>query len=140
MRNKIVTDNSGATIVEFAILAPIIIGLMLGVLQIGLGMQSYSAMRGVASDSARYATIEYQKEVVVANSAIETWAESRAAGAPYLLQSNFNAAVSDAGTQRVDGATEKTITVTYTPQLILPFMGWVNPTLTFSRPIFLLQP
>ncbi len=140
MRNKIVTDNSGATIVEFAIFAPIIIGLMLGVLQIGLGMQSYSAMRGVASDSARYATIEYQKEVVVANSAIETWAESRAAGAPYLLQSNFNAAVSDAGTQRVDGATEKTITVTYTPQLILPFMGWVNPTLTFSRPIFLLQP
>ena len=134
-------DERGATIVEFALLAPLILGLLLGVVQISLSAQSYNAMRSIASDTARYAVVELQKENTTLNdAALKAYAESRASSALYNLDSGFTASVANATNQRVTGATEKTITVTYTAPAVLPFLGWLNPTMTFSRPIFLLQP
>lgn len=139
--HRLARQESGATIVEFALLSPLILGLILGVIQVSLAAQSYSAMRSVSSDTARYAVVEMQKEsATLTDVGLETYAENLAKGSAYNLNNGFQADVANASVQRVAGATEKTITVTYTPPAVLPFLNWVNPTLTFSRPIFLLQP
>lgn len=132
-------DQRGSTIIEFALLAPVMFGMMFGVIQVGLSMQSYNAMRNVSSETARYALVEYMKKNEIANTAIETQAETIASGAPYLMLDNFEATVTDAATQRVDGAHEKTLTVTYTPPNVLPFFNWASTQLSFSRPIFVID-
>jgi Flp pilus assembly protein TadG len=137
--NRLRRDTAGAAVIEFAILAPAIIGLMLGVLQIGLSMQAQNAMRGVASDTARYAVVEYMKKNEVTNATIQTRAETIGEGAPYLLQDSFTAVVTDAATQRVDGAFEKTLTLTYTPPNVLPLFNFASQEMTFARPIFLID-
>lgn len=132
-------DNSGATVIEFAIIAPAVIGLMLGVLQIGLSMQAQNAMRSVASDTARYAVVEYMNKNEVTNAVIATQAETIGESAPYLLQDSFTAVVADAATQRVDGAFEKTLTLTYTPPNVLPLFDFASQEMSFERPIFLID-
>lgn len=132
-------DRRGTTVIEFALLAPVLFGLIFGVIQIGLSMQAYNAMRSVSSEAARYAVIEYMKQNEVANDAIETQTELIGRSSPYLLANNFQATVTDAATQRVSGAIEKTLTVTYTPPNVLPFFDWVSPELSFTRPIFVID-
>ena len=132
-------DKSGAAVIEFAIIAPAVIGLMLGVLQIGLSMQAQNAMRGIASDTARYAVVEYMNRNVVTNATIKNQAEAIGESAPYLLQDSFTAVVVDAATQRVDGAFEKTLTLTYTPPNVLPLFEFASQEMVFERPIFLID-
>ena len=142
MRNikHIVRNDDGATIIEFAILGPIVLGLMIAVLQLGMAMQSYNAVRSVTAETARFALVEYQKGNTPDNAAIRTTALGLADGAPYLLiPQNLTISVSDAGVQRVDRAKELTVNVSYRVPNILPFFEWAGPTVTHERPIFLLD-
>jgi len=133
-------DQAGSTLVEFAILAPVIIGMIFGVIQIGTSMQSYNAMRSITSDTARYATVEYMKKNEVTDTALETFAESRSRQAPYLMRGNsFDATIADVASPRVDGTFEKTITVTYTPPNYMPIFSFTMPQLSYSRPIFVID-
>lgn len=132
-------DKSGSTIVEFAILAPVIIAMIVGVIQVGTSMQSYNAMRSIASDTARYAVVEYQKKNEVTDSALETYAENTAQKAPYLLQSSFDATVTAVATPRVSGTFEKTLVVTYTPPSFMPIIPITPPQLKFTRSIFVID-
>ncbi len=132
-------DTQGATVIEFAILAPAIIGLMLGVLQIGISMQAQNALRGIASDTARFAVVEYMNQNEINNNQIKIQAESIGEGAPYLLQDSLAVTVTDAATQRVDGAFEKTLTLTYTPPNVLPLFEFGSREMSYERPIFLID-
>ena len=53
-------DQRGSVAVEFALIGPLLIGMLMGVLQIGVGMQNYNALRGISADVARYSVINYQ--------------------------------------------------------------------------------
>jgi Flp pilus assembly protein TadG len=139
MTRRILRDREGAVIIEFAILAPLVLGLMIGVFQVGLGMQAYNSMRSVAGEAARYAAVEYQKGNSPDNDAIETQAIAIATADPYILDPSVAINVTDAAVQRVTGAREMTITITYTVPTFLPFFDWASPTLTHSRPIFVLD-
>ncbi|TMM49949.1 TadE/TadG family type IV pilus assembly protein [Qipengyuania marisflavi] len=137
--SRIKRDERGSTLIEFAILAPVIIGMFFGVVQVGMSMQSYNAMRGAASDTARYAVIEYMKENEVTDAALKTQAETIAKAAPYMLGSNVIATVTPVASPRVSGTFEKTLTITYTPPSVLPLFDYTSSELTFSRPIFLID-
>lgn len=136
---KIRRDDQAAAVIEFAIIAPAFLALLLGVFQIAINMQALNAMRGAASDTARYAVVEYQKQNELTNEQIRIQAERIGESLPYSLDRNFSASVTDPGTQRVDGAFEKTLTVRYTPPAIFPFFDWTNRRLRFERPIFLID-
>ena len=133
------SNETGATLIEFAMLGPVIIMMLIGVVQVAALTQSYNALRSVAADTARYAIVEYQKQNSVTDTTVEDFAEMLGTGPRYQLTSNLSASVANATNQRVDGATEKTLTVTYTPPAIMPIVDWVSPTLTYSRPIFLID-
>lgn len=136
---RLAVDRSGTSVIEFAVIAPIIIALMIGVLQVGMAMQSYNAIRSVTAETQRYAIVEYQKGLSPSNLAIRTQAISIADGAPYLLAPrNLTVTIGDAATQRVSGAREMTVTISYRIPTVLPLLGFAAPTVSHSRPIFVL--
>ncbi|MBX7540637.1 TadE/TadG family type IV pilus assembly protein [Qipengyuania sphaerica] len=143
MRKKIIqrlrTDERGSTIIEFALLAPVILGMFLGLMQIGISMQAYNSLRGVASDTARYAVVQYMIENEVTDTALEDQAVAIAKASPYLLGDSVAVTVTPVASPRVHGTHEKTLTITYTPLQILPFFDFTSGQMTFSRPIFVID-
>ncbi len=53
---KLVRDQRGAGVVEFAIALPVLITMIWGVFQIGLVMQANAGMQHALGEAARYAT------------------------------------------------------------------------------------
>lgn len=140
IKQSILRDESGAAMIEFAMLGPIVLGLMIGVIQIGLAMQSYNAIRSVTAETARFALVEYQQGNAPTNAQIRAQALGIADGPPYLLDpADLTITVSDATVQRVNGAKELTVSVAYQTPTVLPFFDWVSPMVSHERPIFLLD-
>ena len=129
-------DRRGSTIIEFAILAPAIVTLFLGILQVGTWMQSYNALRSIAADTGRYTTVQYQKANYISNIAMASWARNRAIDGYLFDGDDISTDVSDAANQQIVGVTEKTLTVTATYTSIMSIIGIENQTVTFARPIF----
>ena len=129
-------DRRGSTIIEFAILAPAIVTLFLGILQVGTWMQSYNALRSIAADTGRYTTVQYQKANYISNIAMASWARNRAIDGYLFNSDNISTDVSDAANQQIVGVTEKTLTVTATYKSIMSIIGIEDQTVTFARPIF----
>ncbi len=136
---SLLADQNGAAVIEFALLAPILITMLLGIFQIGVGMQNYSAVRSVSAEVARVAMINYQN----ANRRSDEWIEARATliatSAPYnLTAANLTVDVAPVNTSRVSGTTEKSITVQYTVPSILSTIGMDDIQLSYVRPVFLI--
>jgi Flp pilus assembly protein TadG len=123
-------DRSGAAIVEFAVLAPILFAMVFGVIQVGLQMWCYNSLRSIVADTARYTMVEYQKGNQITTDQIESKAIAVAVNSPY----DFN--IDRLGTVQADPVTEFNLTVSYTPPTALDFTGIRAPTLTITRPIY----
>lgn len=137
---RIKRNQDGAMAIEFALLGPLFLLMFMGVLQVGIALQNYNALRGLSADTARYAMVQYQTGNELSNSQLETWTENRALGAPYLLDQNrVNAVVTTPGTQRVTGATELQVTVSYQLDSFLEFADITLPFVTYTRPVFLMN-
>ena len=136
---RLARSQDGSTIVEFAILAPVVLGLFFGVIQIGISMQAYNSLRGVASDTARWAVVKYmqEKEVTVEN--VNVKAIEIAQSTPYLLNDSIESEIEVATTPRVHGTHEWKLILTYTPPDILPFLDFVSKEQKFERPIFMID-
>lgn len=133
-------DRSGSVAVEFALVGPVLIGLLLGVLQIGVGMQNYNALRGISGDVARYAVINYQTANRLTETQLQDYAYGLATSPPYGLQrSRVVASVSLATNQRVSGATEFTIRLRYQVPSVLGVIGIPEVPLSYTRPIFVVS-
>ena len=132
-------DREGSVAVEFAIIGPTMLAMMLGVFQIGIGMQNYNAMRSIAAETARHAIVNYQTGNKLSNSQLADHAKTVGISPPYSLNyDRLAAAVNDASVQRVPGAKELTVTLTYRVPTILGIIGFGDIPLSFSRPIFVI--
>lgn len=132
-------NQTGSVAVEFALVGPLLIGMLMGVLQIGVGMQNYNALRGISADVARYSVINYQTANRLTTSQLQDYANSVASNAPYgLVRNRFTATIQAAATQRVTGATEYTITLNYDVPTMLSIIGIGEIPLSYSRPIFVI--
>lgn len=130
----------GSMVVEFALIAPILLTMIFGVLQVGIALQNYNALRNLSADVARYAVIQHQTGGTVQTTALRTYAVNHAQGAPYLLDGDrVNAVVTTPVNQRVDGAIEMQIVVTYQIESLLEFAGIGAPFITYTRPIFVMD-
>ena len=90
-------DREGSVAVEFALAGPVLIGMFMGVLQIGVGMQNYNALRGISGDVARYAVVNYQTANRLSTSQLENYANGVASGAPYgLVRSRYTVSIAPA--------------------------------------------
>ena len=132
-------DREGSVAVEFAIIGPTMLAMMLGVFQVGIGMQNYNAMRSIAAETARHAIVNYQTGNKLSNSQLADHAKTVGISPPYSLKyDRLAAAVTDASVQRVPGAKELTVTLTYRVPTILGIIGFGDIPMSFSRPIFVI--
>ena len=117
---RLIADETGAAAIEFAILAPLIITMLLGVLAVGVQMQNYNAVRNVAGDVGRYTIVEYQKSNKLSADQIRDVATAIAESGKYNLQpENLDVQVVLADTA-VANAKQFQITVTYQAPDLLP--------------------
>lgn len=138
--SRLLRDRHGGAMVEFALLGPLMITMLLGVLQIGMAMQAYNALRGASSDVARFAVIERQKGTALNTTSLTTKARTVATASPYkLITGNLTTATVTQATSRVTGATEYTIQYNYNVPNILQVAGLGTIPLSYSRPIFVLS-
>jgi Flp pilus assembly protein TadG len=128
-------DTTGGPAIEFALLAPVFIAGLIGVVQAGWGYQNYSAMRQLSADAARYTMINYGAGNRIDNATLGTYFTGKASASPYLLEAG-SVTVTDAATQRYSGVTEKTITVNAQVASLFVKMGIKAPAMTYSQPIF----
>lgn len=137
---RLARDVSGSTIVEFALLGPLMMAMMFGTLQLGVGMHGYNAMRSASADVARYAAVQYQTDNDLSNSQIEAYAQLVLTRTPYgLSSSDVGVTVANAATQRVTGAKELTLTYTYRVPNFLTLITQRDIDLTYARPIFVIN-
>ena len=134
------TDQSGSAAVEFALIGPLFLTMFMGVMQVGVGMQNYNALRSISADTARYAVVNYQHSNLLTAIQLQTYATNLAKAPPYGLEAapRFTVFVSTPATQRVAGATEFQIRVTYRVRTWLGVIGIGEIPLTYTRPIFVI--
>lgn len=136
---RVLRQKDGSVVTEFALLAPTVMALMLGVFQIGIGMQNYNAMRSIASDVVRYATVNYQTGNELTNDQIRYYLRSIAIKNPYGLESSRLAiSVTSIATPRVTGTIEKRVSMTYSVPTVLAFIGVDEFPITYAQPLFLM--
>lgn len=128
-------DERGGPLVEFAILAPAILTMMFGVLQVGIQMFSYNALRSVVADTTRYTMIQYQNGVKIDTTAIQGYAGPTAVGPRYNLNSTFDATVTNP-TSDIAGMKKFTIVATYTPANPLGFANISALNLSVTRSFY----
>lgn len=129
-------DLRGSVAVEFALIGPAFLAMFFGVIQIGSGMQSYNALRGISAEVARYAVVSRQTGAQMNINTLQNYATTKATRAPYGLQSSrFVATVSQPAT-RVTGATEYSIRLTYNVPTFLGFIGVDSIPLTYTQAVF----
>lgn len=134
---RIRRDRKGSALIEFALLAPLVFGLMLGVLQLGMAMQAFNAMRASSAVVARYAAVRYQNDNEDSNDTLATYARSVAIASPYKLRNaGLSVSVTTPVTQRFGGAKELSLTLTYNVPSVLKVMGVNSIPLTYTRPMF----
>lgn len=130
--------SGGSTAVEFAMIGPAMILVLLAVAQIGIQIQNYNAVRNLAADGSRFATVEYQKGTRSTTSAIETWIRTRGIGSVYNLDTDrLGVTVTQDATSRLTGLVEMDIAVSYeAPEYLWSVAGNLL-VISYTRSVFL---
>lgn len=133
-------DASGSAAVEFALIGPAFIGMFMGVLQLGMGMQNYNALRSISADVSRYAVVNYQTRNRLNTAQLQDYAHGIASAPPYgLIRARFAVEITVAANQRVTGANEYNVHLTYRIPTFLAIFNISDIPLTYDRPIFVIS-
>lgn len=137
LRRLLGRDEGSATI-EFALIGPLFLLLMMGIFQFSIVMQAYSALNSAAADVQRQVVTQGQTGNKLSTSQMRDTAISIATAAPYFINPDKLTVVrvDPVSTSRVSGASEYTLTMTYQA----PVVVWITPltfSTTYTRSIFL---
>lgn len=137
---RLATNERGASAIEFALLAPVFFALMIGVVEVGLYMQNYNAVRSLASDASRFAAVEYQKNNTASETTLEDNITAMALASPYNLSADrLQVDVDEVLPSRVDGAREFDLVITYALPDVIGGTTLDDFTLSYSRSLFVLD-
>lgn len=129
-------DTKAATAIEFALLAPAMITMLMGVMWVGMQMKAYNELRSVAADVSRYTVIEYQKSNKLTAAQISDVASATAVRMPYaLVGDNLDVSVTEP-VSPVTNTRKLVLQLTYSAPSLLQFAGIGSPTLQFSQIIY----
>ena len=126
-------DRRGVSVVEFALLAPVFIMMIVGVAQMGILYYAHSSLRNAVSEGARFATIFPRP---AASAVIARINANRATGGNGTYTTPTVVYAQDATT----GNWRATISMSYTTSLNFLFFTWPNVTLSYSRQAYVHRP
>ena len=133
-------DERGGTLVEFALVSPIMLTLLFGVIQVGLHVQNANAVRNLAADGARAAVVEYQRGNSLSANQIAAEIRARGVGPKYNLNLDRLDVVVTEEASRIGGVDEMSIAISYDMPNYLAFVDLSDLTIEYERPVFLLPP
>jgi hypothetical protein len=137
--NRLARNQRGGAAIEFALLAPVFIALMMGVVEVGVYMQNYSAVRSLATDASRFTAVEYQKNNKISDSTLEDNIRSLAIASPYnLVDSRLSVDVDEVSPSPIDGARQFSLTLTYALPDIVGGTSIDNISIDYTRQLFVL--
>ncbi len=134
---KIRSDRRGAALVEFAIISPLLIAMLLGVVQVGLWIQAYNAVRNLVNDTTRFATVEYQRGNKISDEAIENRAAQIAVSGKYNLDAGLVIPKVTVKTAQVNGIKQRRLVISYQAPEFMPLASVVSPNISYGRDIYL---
>ncbi len=136
---RLATRTEGAAAVEFGLIAPVFLLMLLGVFQVGSWLQAYNAMRNAVTKTARSVAVEYQTDNKLTNQQIADLGLAIGSTTPYLLKADdLQVAVTVPATQSFTTARELKLTMTYQMPSFLDFAGISGPSVTYSRALFVI--
>ena len=134
---RLPSHAEGSTAVEFALIGPAMILVLLAVVQIGLQIQNYNAVRNLAADGSRFAAVEYQKGTRSPTSAIETWIRTKAVSGVYNLDTDrLGVTVTQDASSRLTGLVEMDIAISYSAPEYLWSVAGTALTISYTRSVF----
>lgn len=136
---RLLGDHRASVVVEFGLIAPAFLMMLLGVFQVGIWMQSYNAMRNSVSEAARNISVEYQTDNRLTDSQIQDFGLAVATTAPYMLEreaTEVEVNKDGAPAQLIAGTRKLMLTITYQTPSFLSFAGINGPELVYSRAVF----
>jgi Flp pilus assembly protein TadG len=132
-------DERGAALVEFALVAPIFLTLLMGVIQVGLHVQNTNSVRNLASDAARYTVVQYQRGNKLTTDQIAMAVRARGVGPRYNLNTDrLNVTVTEPAS-RIGGVREMRIALSYDLPDYLAFVNTGALQISYVRPVFLIN-
>lgn len=131
-------DQRGGVLVEFALLAPVFLTLLVGVVQVGIHVQNTNAVRNLAADGARMAVVQYQRGNELSTEQIAGAIEAAGVGPKYNLNVDRLDVVVTEPASRIAGVREMNISITYNAPNFLAFVDDAALDLAYERPVFLL--
>lgn len=132
------SDHRGAAAIEFALIGPAMITMLFGVLQVGIALQNYNALRSASADVARYAVVQYQKKQDPDAQALANYAKSTTTLAPYGLKAERLVIVINDKASTMTGVTEREMVMSYAIPSFMGVIGMRDINITYTRPIFLI--
>jgi hypothetical protein len=137
---RLARDPRGSVLVEFAMLAPALLILLLGVFQVGVHVQNYNAARNLAADGARWTVVQYQRGNALTAEQVALGIDALGRGPKYNLDADrLNVAVNEPAS-RIGGVQEMEINITYDAPGFLGFADVPALDIAYERPVFLLPP
>lgn len=140
----LIRDSRGSVVIEFALIGPTMLAMLFGVLQFGIGMQNYNAVRSITAEVARYAVVDAQDAAAHSdmtmrdtNTELEAYARGIASASPYGLQADRITVTVTSVPTRIAGSSERTITVRYNIPSFLGIIGIDSIPVSYSRPVFI---
>lgn len=130
-------DESGATIIEMAVLLPVLLTMLIGIMQAGLYLQAQNAIRGVAGEMSRFMTVESQRDNHLSDDQIRIKAMDIASSPPYMLRlDDLDIRVENETTQSMDRVRKINLAMSYNIPNVLGFDKIDMLTLNYTRSVF----
>src|SRR5690606_17589186 len=140
LRKPLARDERGAVLVEFAMLAPALLLLLIGVFQVGVHVQNANAVRNLAADGARWTVVQYQRGNSLTTEQVELGIAARGTGNRFNLNPDRLEVEVTQPVSRIAGVREMNIRITYAAPNFLGFADVPALALDYERPVFLLIP
>lgn len=136
---RLLASQRASVALEFGLIAPAFLMMLLGVFQVGIWMQSYNAMRNSIAEAARNISVEFQTDNMLTDSQIQDFGLAVATSAPYMLDleaTEVEVNKNGVPAQPIAGTRKLTLTITYQMPSFLSFAGIDGPELDYTRSVF----
>lgn len=140
IRTTLYGDEGGNAVIEFALIIPIFLTLLLGVFMSGVYLQNYNALRSVAADVSREVAVTYQRKNSLDDDEIEAITRAVAVSTPYFLNTDqLDVTAEETNPSRIKGAIERDLQITYNMAHIIPYVPVGAFEMKYNRPLFIVE-
>lgn len=130
---RLARDRRGVSAVEFALLAPALLGLIFGVIEMGRAAYTQGVVSFAAEEATRYAVVNYE----ISEEEVRDLTEDCLLG---IDRSRIDAVVVTGPINPDDNTRTISVEVTYNFQFLLPFLPMDSVTISGSSRGFLIPP